>query len=246
VPQRPVVGEHLHQQRDTAVRLADEPAAGKGTAQGAERQQHEIVPFPQVSPFVGEHSRQFGRIQQIQGAGADHDRRTQPGHAVRRRRRAVHYQRPRHLRVTVREQAEQGPVPPPRQQHRGRSGQQHPAQQGQQGGARHEEDQPPDRGQHGRAGAKHRGPGRASGPGQRATGHPPPGRPRAEAGQRAHGRQPPAQPKRLPEQDRRGRGPVRPASRQQRRRRRDGPHGDGGKHKYSGEHSRSVPIDFPE
>ena len=78
------------------------------------------MPLPQVRPLVREHGGELGLVEQVKGARADHDRRAQPGDAVGGRRRVIDDQRAGDLGVTVREQAEQHPLPLPGAQHRGR------------------------------------------------------------------------------------------------------------------------------
>ena len=60
--QRTIVGEHLHQQRHRCVRPPDQAGAGESLAQGAERDQHQVVPRPDVGPLVGQDRRQLRRI----------------------------------------------------------------------------------------------------------------------------------------------------------------------------------------
>ena len=71
----PVVGAHLHQQRDR-LRHPRQPAPHRQRPpQRGERQQHQVVALRGVGAFVLQHRGQFGAVQQRQRAGADHHRR---------------------------------------------------------------------------------------------------------------------------------------------------------------------------
>jgi len=60
-----VVGQHLHQQRDRALGPAGDRGPAEHPQQGGERQQHEIMPFPQMGTLVGEHGGQLGLVEQL-------------------------------------------------------------------------------------------------------------------------------------------------------------------------------------
>ena len=228
------------------MRPPDQAGAGEGLAQGAEREQHQVVPRAYVCPLVGQDRREFRRVEQGQGSRADDDPGADPGHAVRRRGRAVHHERPGHLGVAVGEQAEQDAVPPPGEQDGGGSRQQHPAEQDQQGGACHQEGEPGQCGQGGGGGPERGVTQRLGRPGQHAPHDPPARAHRHQPGQRPYRGQAPAEPERLPEQDRRRRGAGGPAGGRQRGRRGNGPNGDNGEEQDRLKHRRSVPGDFSE
>ncbi len=155
VAQRAVVGQHLDQHRHRGVRGAGRRRPAEGAQQRGEGQQHEIVPFPQVSPLVREDRGELRLIQQVERAGADHDRRPQAGHAVGGRGRVVDHQRARYLGVAVREQGEQRPLPPAGPQHHGERRHQRPAQQQEQHDARGQRQQADSRRQSARTGGGH-------------------------------------------------------------------------------------------
>ena len=218
--QRAVVGEHLDQQRHRTVGAGAGGGPGERAPQGGERQQHEVMALAQVGSLVREDGRQLAAAEQLQGADADHDLRPQSGQAVCGRARIVDDERARHLRVTVGEQREQGPLSPPGVQRSGRGGDEHPAQ-------RREQDQPgrqagqPDGDDDRRQAAlraEHAGQPeelarteQSAGP-QHGAHHADGAGRHGQADQRADGGQAGGQAQGLPQQDGRSRRPPRPAS----------------------------------
>ena len=133
LPQRPVVGVHLDQQRDRALGLpghrrpSGRPAAALRTAAARGHAARADAPARARArpPARGRPAAPASR--------ADHDRRAQAGQAVGGRRRVINDQRAGHLRVAVRQQVQQDALPLPGPQCRRRRGQQDPAQHREQG-----------------------------------------------------------------------------------------------------------------
>ncbi len=201
LPRRVIVREHLDEQRHRRVGPLHQHRPGEGPGQRGEREQHEVVPFPEVGPLVGQDRGQFRLVQQVERAGADHDAGAQPGHAVGGRSGMIDDQGAGDFRVAVREQAQQRPVPPPVPQHRPGRGDQHPAQQGEQRRRGAQAEQPQRREETRRPDLAGHIAGRVVQHRERAARHPGPDRIRAERRQGPDRGYSPAQPHGLPQHD---------------------------------------------
>jgi len=100
------------------------------------------VPRAQVGALVGEDGGEFGGSEQGKRARAHDDLGADAGQAVGGRGRVVDHERAGNLRVAVREQGEEFPLPAPRPNRVGEGHHEHPAEHGEQGKPGHEGDQP--------------------------------------------------------------------------------------------------------